>query len=373
MSKNVVEVPTATGAALDAADQRAVARIKPPVQDEDLASLMEFGEIVARSKFFTDAQGTAQAVVKLAIGRELGLSKTASLTQIYIFEAKGRTNVIIGAHLIAAKINASAGYRFEILESSTKLAALAPFKRGGMFGGGKDEAEGEFVQVGPPCRACNGNGEDTTAAGVLKVECAPCYGRGILPVTFTVEDAGRADLLKKDNWKGDPEAMLYARGLAKMQRRYFADLFTIGAVYVPEEFEDAGTTRVATDDGRDVEATVQRPRRASEAAVPSAPVIDVQPEPDAFHACQCGAVVIKEGDESLRVGAIVHRPVGSLCYAGDAEPEELTNEDEMAIAAGASRSGPGSVAPIAPGAKKCPRNPKHAAFFGLFCPECQGE
>lgn len=52
--------------------------------------------------------------------------------------------------------------------------------------------------------------------------------------TFTEEDAVRAKLLHKDNWKMYPDAMLWARAVAMLARRLFSDVF-LGAAYVPDE------------------------------------------------------------------------------------------------------------------------------------------
>lgn len=55
-----------------------------------------------------------------------------------------------------------------------------------------------------------------------------------MEVTFTMEDATRAKLAGKDNWKTYPEAMLWARALAMLCRRLFSDVL-LGAAYVPDE------------------------------------------------------------------------------------------------------------------------------------------
>lgn len=54
--------------------------------------------------------------------------------------------------------------------------------------------------------------------------------------SFTIEDAKRADLLGKDNWKQYPEAMCRARAISAMARAMFPDAI-MGASYTPEELE----------------------------------------------------------------------------------------------------------------------------------------
>ena len=51
--------------------------------------------------------------------------------------------------------------------------------------------------------------------------------------SFTVEDAKRADLLKKSNWKSYPDDMLQWRAMAKALRLGFADV--VGGLYTPDE------------------------------------------------------------------------------------------------------------------------------------------
>lgn len=52
-------------------------------------------------------------------------------------------------------------------------------------------------------------------------------------LTFTIEDARRAGLLNKQNWKNYPQAMLRARAISAAARMAFPD--TIGGLYTPEE------------------------------------------------------------------------------------------------------------------------------------------
>ena len=53
-------------------------------------------------------------------------------------------------------------------------------------------------------------------------------------VGYTIEDAKRAGLLGKGNWKTYPEDMLFARAVSRMCRRLFQDVL-LGCAYVPEE------------------------------------------------------------------------------------------------------------------------------------------
>lgn len=369
-----LDTPSAAGTALELADQRAVARVKPTLTHADLADLVEFGEVVARSKFFADMQSTAQAVVKLSIGRELGLSKTASLTGIFIFTTKDGTKVVISGQLLVAKINADPRYRLEILRSDTHACYIHPWKRGGLFGAG---AEGEeFQRLTPACReaGCVGGrrGDDW---------CANCYGTGYVPVKFTIEDAKRLELLSKNNWKGDPESMLLWRCAAKTQRRYFGDVLAIGQAYVEGELEEVDLPRALTAAGAPApQVTVLKPRRASEAPPANAvdavttPVAGPQPCDGNHGAPICGDPQCwhTPTDPPLDI------EVGPECFGGDEYRAEPPRRDEIEICQGGevinTRCNECSDAVAARktkptgGEKTCPKG--HGAFTGLFCPEC---
>lgn len=55
--------------------------------------------------------------------------------------------------------------------------------------------------------------------------------------TYTIEEAGVAKLLGKDNWQKHPADMLFARCVSRMKRRQFNEVLK-GLSHVPEELED---------------------------------------------------------------------------------------------------------------------------------------
>ena len=56
----------------------------------------------------------------------------------------------------------------------------------------------------------------------------------IATASYSIEDAKRAGLLGKGNWKTYPEDMLFARAVSRLCRRLFQDVL-LGCAYVPEE------------------------------------------------------------------------------------------------------------------------------------------
>ena len=98
-------------------------------------------------------------------------------------------------------------------------------------------------------------------------------------VTWTMDDARRAKLDGKQNWRTYPRQMLVARASAELARSMFADV--IGGLAATEELDDQGATPDAP------ETPSPAPTRRRRAAKASAPVIapvlaqspDMPPEP----------------------------------------------------------------------------------------------
>jgi len=68
----------------------------------------------------------------------------------------------------------------------------------------------------------------------MQIRYRPQYWQDEGAATFTIEEAKTAGLAGKDNWKGYPSDMLFARALTRAQRRYAPDIWG-GSVYTPEE------------------------------------------------------------------------------------------------------------------------------------------
>ena len=101
------------------------------------------------------------------------------------------------------------------------------------------------------------NGRPTCAAELMLAEIRRVYPKAIVKITkstdaecviqakrpeeealtefkWTIEDARKAGLLGKDNWKNYPADMLFARTVTRMKRRLFPEVL-MGVDYVPEE------------------------------------------------------------------------------------------------------------------------------------------
>lgn len=77
----------------------------------------------------------------------------------------------------------------------------------------------------------NNNHEKCTITGTRNDNGDTCT------ITFTIEDAKRAGLAGKDNWKNYPADMLFSRALSRLARQLFSDVIG-GDTYVEGEIKD---------------------------------------------------------------------------------------------------------------------------------------
>ena len=146
--------------------------------------LMQLGKVLAGSGYFADTKDTAQAIVKVLAGQELGIGPIASMTGIYLVNGR----VAIGANLMAAAVMRSGKYTYRVRKLDESVCEIAFFQ-------GRDEI------------------------GVS---------------TFTIADAKKAQTKNIDRF---PRNMLFARAMSNGVRWYCPDVFST-AVYTPEELGD---------------------------------------------------------------------------------------------------------------------------------------
>lgn len=75
---------------------------------------------------------------------------------------------------------------------------------------------------------------------VCSLECT--RGDWTDSVTYTWEDASKAGLVGKDNWRRMPKPMLYARAVSTLVRNMFADV--LGGLYSREEMQDSADAQI---------------------------------------------------------------------------------------------------------------------------------
>ena len=129
----------------------------------------------------------ANVFLALNMGLELGLSPASSLRAFHVID--GRPSLAADA-MVAVVMSSGAARHFVCVESSERIAIY------------------EAQRVGSP---------------------KP------LRKSFSIEEAERANLLGKDNWKKYPQRMLEARAKAALARDLFPDV--LHGIYTPEELE----------------------------------------------------------------------------------------------------------------------------------------
>lgn len=174
-------------------------------EPRNIAEGFRLAEILSESMLLPKhASRPAAAFAIIAAGRELGLTAMQSLRSIHIIEGKPT----LSADLIVAlcKSRSDVCEWFRLVESSDRVATYETQRRG---------------------------------------EPVPTK------MSFSIEDAQRAALTGKDNWKKYPAAMLRARAAASLARAVYPDLAM--GVYDPDELAEvaprqasAGEYEVAT-------------------------------------------------------------------------------------------------------------------------------
>lgn len=153
------------------------------------------GNLLAASGYFYDSTSrdvdaktlAAQACTKMLAGAELGIGPVAALTGIHVIKGK----VSVGANIQAQMVRRG-GYNYKVLELDDTHCKL------------------QFLR-----------GEEVLG-----------------PSDYSLEDAKRARLLDKDNWKMHPKNMLFARAMSNGVKFYCPDVMKGGTVYDPDEAEE---------------------------------------------------------------------------------------------------------------------------------------
>lgn len=137
------------------------------------------------SGFFSDTKSLSQAIVKMVAGEELGLGPMTSMQGFHVIQGKPT----ISGQIMASKVKMSAKYDYRVREATATRCLIEWFQDG--------ESVGESE--------------------------------------YTFEQAQRAGLTGKDNWRKTPEDMLFNRAIARGVRRHCPDVLAGATAYVPEE------------------------------------------------------------------------------------------------------------------------------------------
>lgn len=210
---------------------------------QDIKDLEYQAIILGKSGLLPSSLRSTEAIVTVAIkGAELGIPPMQALTHIHVIQGKPT----ISAELMRALV-ARAGHRIWVDPSTDdKVATL-------------------YGQRWEPLLGA--------------------YSDNVVSVSFSMDDANRAGLTGKDNWKKYPRAMLVARATSILCREHFADVM-MGASYTPEEL-DPDIDLSVSDDGAVEYVRVEREEPAPEPEPVEAEVVPDQSRNKkyaAFHA-----------------------------------------------------------------------------------------
>lgn len=175
-----------------------------------LERAVSYGEVFARSRYFTDAKDAAQAAVKILAGSELGMGPMTAMMNLDIIPSQRGPTISIRAHAMAALVRNSGRYDYQILESSNTRCRIKYLRR----------KEGTWR---------TSKAEEWETLGEQE---------------WTWDDATRAKLNGKATFQQNPSDMLYNRCQAKGVRKFCPDVLG-GAVYIEGEVEPLPEPRAA--------------------------------------------------------------------------------------------------------------------------------
>lgn len=175
--------------------------------EDNVNQLAKMADVFLESGMFKDVKSQAQAIVKIQAGQELGLEPFAAMQGIDIIQGKAVPNSGLQANLIKG----SGKYNYKIKEHTDQVCTLEFYERW----------DGQWEVVGLS--------------------------------TYTLQEANKAGIGSKDNWRKHPKNMLFARALSNGCKWFCADVFN-GASYNESDADQIEYQAVESVDNSGVEA-----------------------------------------------------------------------------------------------------------------------
>jgi hypothetical protein len=149
----------------------------------------ELAHAISQSELYSGFKNPSAAFIVIIRGMEMGLTPTVALGGMHVIKGKPSMSADL---MTAVVLKSGLCDYFELIESSDKIATYETLRKG---------------------------------------------ARNPVKMSFTIEEAKKAELLGKDNWKFFAPAMLRARCSSALSRAVYPDV--ISGVYTPEELSDA--------------------------------------------------------------------------------------------------------------------------------------
>ena len=200
----------------------------PVPSQEEWGTLVQQADIISKSGLAPSSlRNKPEAILTIALkGRELGVPPMQALSHIHIIQGRPTMSAELMRSLVQRE-----GHRINVQFDERSQTAKVTGQR--------------FNRI---------TGE---------------YEEHIAEATFSMEDAKRAGITGKDNWKKYPRAMLVARATSIIVREHFADV-AMGVSYTPEEL----APDLAVDEyGAPLPAAPEPPAAASLPAAAASPVV----------------------------------------------------------------------------------------------------
>lgn len=217
------------------------------------ARLFALSGLFADIKGQSQEQALAQAFVKIDLGDGMGLSPAEAMTGIDLIQGR----VAISANIRAARMQ-RAGYEWDLLQLDDKGCRLQLRFKGQLLM--REEVDEK-------------TGEITTVPAVI---------------SFTAEDANRAGLLGKDNYKKNPRNMFFARAITNAQRWYAPGILSLNILSTEEAIDvpvdDDGKSAIDISGTRTEtvrQAVAHRKQRQQATSATTMPQQDAQPADNA--------------------------------------------------------------------------------------------
>lgn len=211
--------------------RQTMSQTRAALMPRDYQEAAYLAEVFFKSRLFRGAQNVESAMTVMMIGMDLGLTPSVAMRGTHIIEGKPSLSADL---MLGVCLNCPDVCRyFSLVESNDRIATY------------------ETLRVGAP---------------------------NPVKMSFTIEQAKRAGLTNKDNWKNYPEAMLRARCIGAVARAVYPDL--LGGLYTPDEQGDQSMMATEVDPSLLVQAPESEYRRSLPSPVSAqalaAPVVDAE-------------------------------------------------------------------------------------------------